>query len=233
VDPVEKEAADQGACHRINHDLPLTVGKTLLSFAPPGWPFQRLVHVGSALEYGDAAGDLHESSSPHPTTLYGQSKLAATEGLVDLANARGLRCVIARLFTVYGPGEHPGRLLPSIHTAALAGAGLTLTAGTQRRDFTFVRDVAEGLLRLGVAPCRPGEIVNLATGRLASVKEFALTAARILHLDEGHLIFGPLPTRAEEMAHDQVNVKRLLELTGWAPGTELADGIARTVGFGG
>lgn len=229
VDPAEKAAADPELAFRLNRDLVRVLGEALLAVGARDWPFQRLVHAGSALEYGRKADDLRETSVPDPTTLYGRSKLGGTTALRDLAQVAQLRAVTARLFTVYGPGEHPGRLLPSLYCAGRDGTTLQLTAGTQLRDFTYVEDVAEGLLRLGVAPCLPGEVANLATGKLLSVKDFALTAARILHMGREQLAFGVLPTRPEEMAHEPVNVARLVELTEWHPRTEVAEGIRRAV----
>ena len=77
-----------------------------------------MIHVGSALEYGTARGNLNELTAPSPTTLYGRSKLAGTLRVCRAARRRGFRAVTARLFTVYGPGEQPGRLLPSLMAAA-------------------------------------------------------------------------------------------------------------------
>jgi nucleoside-diphosphate-sugar epimerase len=91
-----------------------------------------------------------------------------------------------------------------------------------------VDDVAEGLLRLGVAPAAPGEVVNLATGKLMSVKDFASLAAQKLHLRPERLGFGRLPTRTEEMSHEPVNIGRLRTLTGWQPPTPVEAGITRT-----
>jgi dTDP-glucose 4,6-dehydratase len=137
----------------------------------------------------------------------------------------------ARLFTVYGPGEHSGRLLPSLLETAMSGNPLKLTAGSQQRDFTYVEDVAEGLLRLGLCQAKPGEIVNLATGKLTSVRHFAETAARILQIPSQALNFGQLPTRTEEMAHSEVSVERMRHLIGWVPTTEIAKGIRKTLEF--
>jgi nucleoside-diphosphate-sugar epimerase len=141
-----------------------------------------------------------------------------------------LRGISARLFTVYGPGEHAGRLLPALLAARAASGPIELSAGLQRRDFTYVDDVAEGLLRLGLLPEPLAEgALNLATGRLASVRDFALAAAGVLGIDERRLQFGALPTRPEEMAHDPVSVRRLGDLVGWTPGTSIEEGVQRTV----
>jgi GDP-4-dehydro-6-deoxy-D-mannose reductase len=136
---------------------------------------------------------------------------------------------VARLFAVYGPGEHDGRLLPSLQRLARTGGRIGLTAGHQRRDFTYVEDAVEGLLRLAVSPVPPGTVVNVATGTLTSVRDFALTAAALLRLDPAALDFGALPTRPEEMVHDVVDVTRLEALTGWRPRTSVADGLRQSL----
>src|SRR5262249_14570083 len=114
---------------------------------------------------------------------------------------------------------------------ARTGKSLPLTSGVQKRDFTYVEDVAEGLLRLGLAQAKPGEVVNLATGRLTSVRSFVETAAEILKIPADRLSFGVIPTRAEEMQHDEVTTDRLRRSTAWAPSTTVADGIRRTRNF--
>jgi len=188
-----------------------------------------IVHVGSAQEYGTARGNLEEGTVAQPTTIYGRTKLAGTMALAQECRALGLRGVTARLFTVYGPGEHNCRLLPSIREAKRIGSSLDLTAGRQLRDFTYVEDVADGLLRLGLADLGPGEIVNTATGQLTSVRDFAITAAQAIKLQEELLHFGALPTRPDEMNHAPVSVDRLRGLVGWIPSTTITDGIQRTL----
>jgi nucleoside-diphosphate-sugar epimerase len=229
VDPAER---DRDMMKAINTALVVELCEQLGAEPAPGWRGQRLVHAGSALEYGTAGGTLREDSTPSPTTDYGRTKLEATQQVARVARDAGLKAVTTRLFTVYGPGERAGRLLPSLIEAARTRASLPLSAGLQRRDFTYVEDVAEGLLRLGVSAAAPGTVVNLATGRLTSVRAFAEAATEVLPLDRGALNFGALPTRAEEMWHDEVDVTCLRRLTAWAPPTTIADGIRRSWEWG-
>ena len=226
VDPSER---DETLAAAVNERAVRTIAEALADVADSGWRGQQLVHVGSALEYGEATGDLDEGTVPMATTLYGRTKLAGTLALADAAKRRGLRAVTARLFTVYGAGEHAGRLLPSLIAAREGAEPLPLTSGTQRRDFTYVEDVAEGLLRLGVSNAEAGAVVNLATGRLTSVREFVERAASVLGIAPARLRFGALRTRAEEMHHDPPSLSRLRSLTGWVPACGVEEGVGRTV----
>ena len=229
VDPSER---DEKINYQINSDLPKSICSAIAEKTDAQWVGQDLIHVGSALEYGTAKGDLSEKSVPNPTTLYGQSKLSGTRQLAQCCEEKGIKGVTARLFTVFGPGEHDGRLLPALLETANTQNTLALTSGVQERDFTYVKDVAEGLLRLGLTTdAKPGEIVNLATGRLTSVQSFAEKAAGILDIPKDKLDFGGKPTRAEEMKHSPVSIERLRELTSWTPETTLEEGISQTVRF--
>ena len=116
IDPAERDVA---LSTRINSDVAheLAIG-ACGQHADADWPGQHLVHAGSALEYGTAAGDLREDIAPDPTTMYGRTKLAGTRSISTAVDAGQVRGVTARLFTVYGPGERSGRLLPSLLDAA-------------------------------------------------------------------------------------------------------------------
>ncbi|MCZ2078818.1 MAG: NAD(P)-dependent oxidoreductase [Bryobacterales bacterium] len=195
------------------------------------WPAQVLVHAGSALEYGAIDGDLAEDSEPNPTTTYGRSKLEGTRQIEQYCKETGIAAVTARLFTVYGAGEHAGRLLPSLIEASHTDGVVPLTSGVQQRDFTYVKDVAEGLLRLGLIPAESGShtVVNLATGRLTPVRQFVETAAGLLGIPSIRLGFGLVPTRFTEMKHNAVNLHRLERLLAWRPETSIEEGIRQTL----
>lgn len=226
---VDRSERDVALARRLNRDLVAELSDAVASLGESEWRHVRLVHVGSALEYGTTGGVLHEESPTAATTLYGETKLAGTTALVERARASQTRAIVARLFTVYGAGEHAGRLLPTILGAAARGADVPLSDGLQRRDFAYVEDVAEGLLRLAVSSAQPGEVVNLASGVMQPVRKFVEAAAAVAGVPRERLHFGAVPTRPEEMAHTGVSVERLEELTGWRPSHDLQSGIRRTL----
>ncbi len=230
VDPDEKTEANERLAGILNRDLPGVIAEALAATPAGAWSGRRVVHAGSVFEYGNIGGHLEETARARPSGLYGCSKLAGSERLAEACRETGLPGLTARLCQIYGPGEHPGRLLPMLLAARGHAEPLVLSVGTQRKDFTFVGDVAEGLLRLGVSVGPPGEVVNLATGQLATVREFVETAAHLLRLDPGRLKFEkPLPDN--ELQHLEVAIGRLRELTCWEPATGVAEGIRRTLDF--
>ena len=228
VDPAER---DEATSWRINGDFPARLAELVASARDPGWRGAALLHAGTALEYGEERGDLAEDGPTHATTLYGMSKLAGTRGLCDKAMGSGMRTCVARLFTVYGPGEHPGRLLPSLLAARDGEARIPLTSGAQQRDFTYVEDVAEAMLRLAVAAVPPGTVVNCARGSLTTVRAFTEAAADAFGVARRRLGFGDLETRSWEMSHLPVTTERLAELIAWSLPSDVETGLRKTLRF--
>lgn len=226
---MNREERDARAAFQINSHLVEVLAETARKTRNSEWRGQDILHVGSPLEYGTIGGSLSEDSIPQPTTLYGMSKLAGTESLARLCKTYNIKGLTARVFTVYGPGEPSRRLLPSLLRIEKTGSTLPLTSAEQKRDFVYVEDVSEGLLRLGIAQSAPGEVVNLATGRLTSVRVFAETVAKILGISDDKLNFGKLPPLPEEMHHSEVTTERLRRLIGWIPSTGIEEGIRKTI----
>lgn len=217
VDPADR---DEARLHALNATLPRLLAEELAADAV-------LVHAGSAAELGRGT-DADEQAEATPTSAYGLSKLRGSQAVVEVARRRGLRAVVARLYTVYGPGERPHRLLPTLLAAAADPhrRPVALSAGRQRRDFTAVGDVARVLVEL--AQCAPagGALVNVATGRLLSVRDFALQAAAVLGLPAQALAFGALPDRDDDQAHGPVPLDRLRALGVVPPATDVPEGVA-------
>lgn len=92
-------------------------------------------------------------------------------------NLYGLPIVNARFFNVYGPGEVPGKyrnVIPNFFYWAMRGEALPVTGdGTETRDWTFIDDILDGVLAMGVKREAIGEVINLGTGTERSVIDLA------------------------------------------------------------
>ncbi len=230
---VDRGERDPAIATAVNTELVRSLVALIPERREQSWGGLALIHAGSALEYGEIDGDLDEDTAPNPTTLYGRTKLAGSDAIRDAASRGSIRATVARLFTVYGPGEHDGRLLPTLMAATKDRLRIPLSRGDQLRDFTYVGDVAEGLHRLARCPSGVPAVLNFATGTLISVSDFVGEASAILGIDRNRLGFGDLPARPEEMRHSPVTVDRLERVLGWRPRTTPAQGIRLTAHFSG
>jgi nucleoside-diphosphate-sugar epimerase len=133
----------------------------------------RIVGTGTCFEYAwpdDGACD--ESKTPvAPTTPYAIAKDAARRVVANICSQRGLPFAWARIFFLYGPFEHPARLVPSLALNLANGMRAPLSSGRQVRDFMDVRDAGDALAALTVSNVE-GE-VNIASGRPVTLAEIA------------------------------------------------------------
>jgi UDP-glucose 4-epimerase len=227
---IDRNENDPEMAFRVNSKLVEDLCHLVSSYGNPDWPGMALVHAGTAMEYGAIGGDLSEDSVPRPTTLYGKSKLSGTNHVSQACKDRGLRGVTARLFSVYGPGEAPKRLLPTLIDSAEGSHPIRLTSGDQLRDFVYVEDVASGLLRLAATDVCPST-VNIASGKLTTVRSFVEIAAEHIGIEVRRLHFGAIPMRIDEMYHDPVKNSRLVNCTGWNPTISVSTGVEKTLEF--
>ena len=201
--------------------------------AVAGRDLKRFIHVGSCAEYaaGQAGVPMSESWPQEPASPYGLAKLTATHWVRVQAVRRGVPLIVLRFFGVYGPGEAPHRLLPAIVRGLQSGLGVDLTPGLQQRDWLYIDDAAEALVRAAsandVGPS--GTIYNVCTGQAASVRDVG-EAARGLYEVPGQLLrWGALPYRHDEPMWIVGDASRFCELTGWQPRYSWREGVQTTV----
>lgn len=195
----------------------------------PGRP--KVLLLGSGFEYAPQERPCSETDPLSPFSPYGASKAEAAAVAAALSPEMPVAWV--RPFNVYGPGEQPSRLLPSIVASVVAGRPAEVTPGEQLRDFTFVEDVAEALVKILLSlPDRPcWETYNIGTGRPARLRDFIGLAADALRARgfSPDVRFGARPYRLGEPMCYLPDVTRLRQRLGWTPPTTIEDGISRTL----
>jgi nucleoside-diphosphate-sugar epimerase len=191
---------------------------------------RRALLVGSCAEYDWNAGLCREADTPlRPACLYGTCKNALRQMLEAFASQAGFSAAWARVFFLYGPHEHPDRLVASVSRALLAGEPALCSAGSQRRDFLHVADAAEALLALLGSDLQGA--VNIGSGQAVAVadvvRRLANTLGRpdLLRLGERP---APGPPAAPLVCAD---VGRLRQELGWAPRRDLEQGLAQTLAW--
>jgi len=192
---------------------------------------ERVVQMSSSEVYGtaqyspiDEAHPLH-AQSPYAASKVGADKLAETFHL-----SFGLPVVIARPFNTYGPRQSQRAVIPTIVAQALAGGAISLGATTPMRDFVYVGDTVDALVRLGSSRADAGETFNISTGVDVSVAEVVELVGRLVgrelevHVDERRL----RPERSEVFRLVGSSAK-LRAGYAWQPRTDLQEGIRALV----
>lgn len=125
------------------------------------------LQIGSYSEYGLSDRPMREDQTCAPISPYGIAKLLATELVLGYCRVNGLKAVVLRVSSVYGPGEQPERLFPTLFRKQQAGESFEMWNGNVGRDFTWVGDVCDILWRFVAngGYGRFGEVFNLSRGR--------------------------------------------------------------------
>jgi UDP-glucuronate 4-epimerase len=186
----------------------------------------RIVFASSSSVYGnDPQRPFREDQAQgRPLSPYGATKVAG-EALVQAHHAvTGLAVGIARLFTVFGPRQRPDLAVMTFANRILDGEPIELfDAGRGVRDFTFVEDTVDALVRLGTTP-HPHLTVNVGSGRpLPTVQvvdelERALGRQAIRHV---------MPAQPGDVMATHADIELARGALGWEPRTPFADGIDR------
>ena len=186
----------------------------------------RAVGAGSCAEYAQTSADCVEDETPiAPDTLYGDAKAAMHFALRAAARGRG-SWAWARLFFPYGPGEPPGRFIPSVIDGLLRRVPVACTHGMQVRDFIYVEDAAEACVAL--LEGEASGAYNVGSGAGTSLGAVGGLAVGVLGNPE-LLRFGERPAPAYDPARIVASVGKIRREHGWTPRVTLADGIRRTI----
>lgn len=193
---------------------------------------ERVVMAGTAEEYGRRSGRLAEDQEPvGPLTPYGWGKRASRELLTNWSAVTGAPVVWLRPFIVYGPGQVGEMALPYALRQARRGLPADLSGGDQLRDFVYVADVVDAVLRALRVDAPGCHEFNIGTGegaRLRDVLEYMADLCGARHLFR----FGVRPYRPGEPMEQVADRERALRVLGWAPTVSWRDGVRRAVAAG-
>ena len=191
----------------------------------------RAVVAGTCAEYdwSDAGGTLSEHHTPlAPRGAYGLAKDALRRELEQWSAETGFSSAWARLFFLFGPGEDPRRLVPSVTRQLLAGRPAECSEGRQVRDYLLSSEAADALAALLDSEVRGP--VNVASGRGVAVRELV----KLVGASTGRpelLRIGGLPGRTDDPPSLVANTGRLTREVGWTPDRELAAWVDETVSW--
>jgi nucleoside-diphosphate-sugar epimerase len=227
IPSVPRSVQDPIRSHRANVDATLSV---LVAARDAG--VRRLVFAGSSSAYGNTETlPKHEDMVSVPLSPYALQKVIGEQYCQMFTTLYGLETVTTRYFNVFGPRQQPGSPYSGVISlfveALVAGRAPTIHCdGRQTRDFTFVTDVVNGVLRACHAPDVAGEVINVAAGGRVSLLDLYATLQDIT----GQQIaphFGP--AREGDVRDSQADVTKAKRLLDFSAQVSLRDGLAATV----
>lgn len=227
IPSVPRSVKDPVTSNRANVDATLSV---LVASRDAG--VRRLVFAGSSSAYGNTPTLPKQEDMPaNPLSPYALQKVIGEQYLQVFTRLYGLETVSIRYFNVFGPRQDPNSpysgVISVFATALLENRAPTIYGdGGQTRDFTYVANVVDGVLRACEAPGASGEIINVATGGRVSLNE--------LFRRMRALVGGTVePTYAEPRAGDvrdsQADISKARRILGYQPIVPFEDGLKQTV----
>lgn len=199
--------------------------RLLIGFANSGG--SHAVCAGTCLEYDLTHGVCTEERTPmNPAIPYAQAKHALHMEARQALEASDTSLGWARLFYLYGPGEHPQRLVAHIIHSLVQGRVAATSAGAQRRDYLYVEDAAGALV--GLLGSSFNGAANVGSGSAIEVKRLAALAARAT----GHvelLAQGSYQSGRDEPPLIEADITRIEEITEWRPTTTIEQGLSESV----
>jgi nucleoside-diphosphate-sugar epimerase len=213
--------------HRANVDGTLNI---LLAARDAG--VRRLVYAGSSSAYGDTpALPKREDMAPNPLSPYALQKLVGEQYGQLFTALYGLETVTIRYFNVFGPRQDPSSPYSGVISVFISslvdGRAPTIYGdGGQTRDFTYVANVVDGVLRACHGENLAGEVINVATGGRISLNDLFRTLLRLTGSDLAPVY---AQTRAGDVRDSQADISRAERLLGYRPTVGLEEGLERTL----
>jgi len=188
---------------------------------------RRAVVSGSAYEYDWGAGRCDEETTPlAPSTVYGACKAALFLQATAIAREAGVSLAWIRPFFLYGPREHPDRLVASVARALLRGLPATTSHGRQRRDYLHVQDVADAAVATLDSDLTGA--ANVGAGEAVALREIVTRIGDIVGRPD-LLRIGEIPARSNDVPLVVAGGNRLARELGWRPRFDLDAGLLHTI----
>lgn len=194
---------------------------------------KKMVYASSSCVYGNLE-HMNESATVKPyDTPYAINKYVGELYAKYYSAIHNLPVVCARIFNSYGPGEMPGQyrnVIPNFVKKALDAEPITITGtGEETRDFTFVADTIQLLMKIALSEYRSAEIFNGGTGTKTSIKTLVELIVKLTG-SSSEIIYKE--RRNWDLVKDRCSdVARSKELLGYNPSTALEQGLRETISW--
>jgi UDP-glucose 4-epimerase len=194
---------------------------------------RRVVYAASSSAYGGLSSALGqaEEAELHPLSPYAAAKLTGELYAEAFSATYGLETVRLRFFNIFGPRQrsdspYSGVIALFIAAMARGQAPIIHGDGLQSRDFTYVGNAVQALLRAAETPGVSGRVYNVGTGSSITVLDLVAVLNRLLG---SQLVPQHAPSRAGDVRFSRADISRARKELGYEPTVDFEDGIEQTL----
>lgn len=228
IPSVPRSVTDPITSHRANVEATLNV---LVAARDAG--VCRVVYAGSSSAYGNTPTlPKREEMPTRPLSPYALQKLVGEQYAAMFTELYDLETVTIRYFNVFGPRQDPSSPYSgviSLFVKALLNRGRPTIHGDgeQTRDFTYVANVVDGVLRACDAPEARGQVINVATGERISLNRLFQVVRSLTGAEGTEPVYGD--PRPGDVRDSQADLTRARTLLSYVPIVGLEEGLRRTI----
>jgi len=193
---------------------------------------KKFIQIGSSIENGKVKSPQKENlikNSFEIKSHYGRSKHLATKFLLSLHKNFFFPVTVFRLFQVYGPYQDTGRLIPFVITNCLKNFNFPCSSGNQYRDFIYVDDLTNLIVKSLYNINSNGKIFNVGSGKAMKVKNVILIIKKLIN--KGNPEFGKIKLRKDEIKLIFANIYLTKKIFKWEPKIIFKNGIKKTINY--
>ncbi len=183
------------------------------------------IQVGSSLEYGRKKSPHKENQKCFPVSNYGKAKLLSTKFIMKKIK----RYIVLRLYQVYGPHQKKNRLIPITIDSCLKDKSFACTEGSQLRDFLFVDDLNDLILKILKKKKIKSGIYNVGSSAPIKVRDIIYQIKSIIR--KGNPQFGKIIMRKDESQSLFPKITKIKKTFDWVPNTNITKGLKKTITF--
>ena len=192
---------------------------------------EKIIHTSTSEVYGTARYvPIDEEHPLQGQSPYSASKIGADKIAESFYRSFNLPVAIIRPFNTYGERQSARAVIPTIITQVLTKEKIFLGSLHPTRDYTYVKDVVEGFIKVAESPKSIGEVINIGSNFEISIGDLANKIISLLEktaeivTDSARV--RPQDSEVERLWCDNTKAKRLL---GWVPTTSLEEGLKKTI----
>lgn len=189
---------------------------------------QIVINTGSSSEYGTKDHPMKEGELIEPNSYYAVGKSAQTLLCQQFAREEKLPVITLRLFSVYGPFEEPGRLVPTLIQRATLNQDLPLARPDTARDFIYVDDVVKAYLETARHPEHSGNIFNIGSGKQSSLEDIVSNIITITK-SASRPIWNAYPSRPFDTSIWVADIQKSHNLLNFQATTSLEEGLRKHI----